>query len=129
MSFGEFEGLCCREEGWNIPDPGFRNFFNAPEVYQPPKGGESFEEVRARLNNFLEELYQKEELQDKNVLLSTHGAALCGILSLMKGLPISGYWQQGVHKNCAVSIAEVKDGKIEILQENVTYYKESVQDW
>ena len=79
--------------------------------------------------NFLEELYQKEELQDKNVLLSTHGAALCGILSLMKGLPISGYWQQGVHKNCAVSIAEVKDGKIEILQENVTYYKESVQDW
>ena len=42
--------------------------FNAPEVYQPPKGGESFEEVRARLNNFLEELYQKEELQDKNVL-------------------------------------------------------------
>ena len=129
MSFGEFEGLCCREEGWNIPDPGFRNFFNAPEVYQPPKGGESFEEVRARLNNFLEELYQKEELQDKNVLLSTHGAALCGILSLMKGLPISGYWQQGVHKNCAVSIAEVKDGKIEILQENVTYYQESVQDW
>ena len=99
MSFGEFEGLCCREEGWNIPDPGFRNFFNAPE------------------------------LQDKNVLLSTHGAALCGILSLMKGLPISGYWQQGVHKNCAVSIAEVKDGKIQILQENVTYYKESVQDW
>ena len=129
MSFGEFEGLCCREEGWNIPDPGFRNFFNAPEVYQPPKGGESFEEVRARLNNFLEELYQKEDLQDKNVLLSTHGVALCGILSLMKGLPISGYWQQGVHKNCAVSIAEVKDGKIEILQENVTYYQESVQDW
>ena len=129
MSFGEFEGLCCREEGWNIPDLGFRNFFNAPEVYQPPKGGESFEEVRARLNNFLEELYQKEDLQDKNVLLSTHGAALCGILSLMKGLPISGYWQQGVHKNCAVSIAEVKDGKIEILQENVTYYQESVQDW
>ncbi|MFR3414432.1 MAG: histidine phosphatase family protein [Coprococcus sp.] len=77
----------------------FATFFNAPEVYQPPKGGESFEEVRARLNNFLEELYQKEELQDKNVLLSTHGAALCGILSLMKGLPISGYWQQGVHKN------------------------------
>ena len=75
MSFGEFEGLCCREEGWNIPDPGFRNFFNAPEVYQPPKGGESFEEVRARLNNFLEELYQKEDLQDKNVLLSTHGVA------------------------------------------------------
>lgn len=26
MGFGEFEGLCCREEGWNIPDPDFRFF-------------------------------------------------------------------------------------------------------
>ena len=129
MSFGEYEGLCCREEGWNIPDPSFHDFFGAPERYQPPKGGESFVEVRARLKDFHDELYQKKELQDKTVLLSTHGAALCGILSLMKNLPIEGYWQNGVHKNCAVSIAEVKDGKIEVIQENVTYYTEDVANW
>lgn len=128
MGFGEYEGKCCSKKGWELPD-NFHCFFTDPVNYIAPKGGEGFADVKKRTGDFLEELYQKEELQDKNVLLSTHGAALCGILSLMKGLPISGYWQQGVHKNCAVSIAEVKDGKIEILQENVTYYQEAVQDW
>lgn len=129
MGFGEFEGLCCREEGWNIPDPGFRDFFNAPEKYRPPKGGESFQQVSDRLESFLKELYATEELQDKTVLLSTHGAALCGILRLIKKNPMERYWDGGVHKNCAVTIVEVKDGKATILQEAVTYYNEAVEDW
>ncbi len=129
MGFGEFEGLCCREEGWNIPDPGFRDFFNAPEKYRPPKGGESFQQVSDRLESFLKELYATEELQNKTVLLSTHGAALCGILRLIKKNPMERYWDGGVHKNCAVTIVEVKDGKATILQEAVTYYNEAVEDW
>ena len=129
MGFGEFEGLCCREEGWNIPDPGFRDFFNAPEKYRPPKGGESFQQVSDRLESFLKELYATEELQNKTVLISTHGAALCGILRLIKKNPMERYWDGGVHKNCAVTIVEVKDGKATILQEAVTYYNEAVEDW
>ena len=129
MGFGEFEGLCCREEGWNIPDPGFRDFFNAPEKYRPPKGGESFQQVSDRLESFLKELYATEELQNKTVLLSTHGAALCGILRLIKKNPMERYWDGGVHKNCAVTIVEVKDGKATILQEAGTYYNEAVEDW
>ena len=129
MGFGEFEGLCCREEGWNIPDPGFRDFFNAPEKYRPPKRGESFQQVSDRLESFLKELYATEELQNKTVLLSTHGAALCGILRLIKKNPMERYWDGGVHKNCAVTIVEVKDGKATILQEAVTYYNEAVEDW
>ena len=39
MSFGEFEGLCCREEGWNIPDPGFRNFLMHRKCNSRQKGG------------------------------------------------------------------------------------------
>ena len=39
------------------------------------------------------------------------------------------YWDGGVHKNCAVTIVEVKDGKTTILQEAVTYYNEAVEDW
>lgn len=129
MGFGEFEGLCCREEGWNIPDPDFRFFFNAPEKYNPPKGGESFGQVSERLNEFMKELYSNPELYDKTVLVSTHGAALCGILRLMKGKSMEEYWGGGVHKNCAVSMAEYKDEKINVLYENVTYYKEQVEDW
>lgn len=129
MGFGEFEGMCCSEDGWNIPDPGFHNFFDAPENYQPPKGGESFLDVSKRLETFLQELIHKPDMEDKTVLISTHGAALCGLLRLIKGNPIEKYWDGGVHKNCAVTIAEEKDGRIRILEEAVTYYKESVSDW
>lgn len=129
MSFGEFEGLCCREEGWNIPDLGFRNFFNAPEVYQPPKGGESFEEVRARLNNFLEELYQKEEYKDSNILITTHGAALAGLLNNIKKRPLAEYWGVGVHKNCAVTEVLVEEGVPRIIFENKVYYDDVTEPW
>ena len=130
MGFGPYEGLCCRrDEGWNIPDSDFRYFFDAPEKYQPPEGGESFQQISARLNEFLKELLSNESLQDKTVLLSTHGAALCGILRLIKKNPLEEYWAGGVHKNCAVTSAETEGEQIRILEEAVTYYKEEVSDW
>ncbi|MDY5846912.1 MAG: histidine phosphatase family protein [Bariatricus sp.] len=129
MGFGEYEGLCCKGEGFNIPDPMFRNFFQAPEKYQPPKSGESFEQLSKRLEDFLQELFDKKELQDKTILVSTHGAALCGMLRLIKKAPIEQFWGGGVHKNCAVTIVEVKDRIPKILEEAVTYYRENVADW
>lgn len=129
MGFGEYEGLCCNEDGWNIPDPDFRNFFDAPEKYQPPRGGETFRQVSDRLESFLKELLGNQKLRDKTVLLSTHGAALCGILRLIKQNPLERYWDGGVHKNCAVTIAEAAGNEIRILKEAVTYYKDNVSDW
>lgn len=129
MGFGEYEGLICKGDGFNIPDPEFRNFFLAPKKYHPPKGGESFEQLSERLDEFLQELYQNRKLQNKTILLSTHGAALCGILRLMKNAPMEEYWGRGVHKNCAVSVAEEQEGKVAILEEGVVYYREQVADW
>lgn len=130
VSFGEYEGLCCGKENWNIPDPNFEEFFHNPENYPGAKGGESFAELTDRLKSFLNELYADPSLQDKTILISTHGAALCGILWLMRGdQPLSKFWGNGVHKNCAVSIAEVQNGKVTILNENVTYYTDEVADW
>ena len=129
MGFGDYEGLKCKGEDIEIPDEEFLSFFNAPEEYDPPEKGESFEEVSARLKDFLTELFTNEELQDKTVLVSTHGAALCGILRVIKGLPISEYWGKGVHKNCGVTILEYKDKKVTIKDENITFYKDHVPDW
>lgn len=124
ISFGAYEGLCYSEQGWNIPDKNFMNFFQAPEKYQAPEDGETFEEVSNRVADFLQELFANEELKEKTVLLSTHGAALCGILRVMKGAELKDYWGKGLHKNCAVTIVEVHDGQVEILEEKIVYYKE-----
>lgn len=122
ISFGEFEGLCCSSKGWNIPDPAFESFFTDPPKYQPPKDGESFQDLNDRLDQFLTELMQNEDLQDKTILISTHGAALCGMLRILENLPLENYWGEGVHKNCAVTIVEIDHGNATVVQKNKIYY-------
>lgn len=129
MGFGSYEGMICKGENFNIPDPDFHYFYDAPEKYQPSGDGESFQDVLDRLKEFLDEILSKKELEDKTILISTHGASLCGILQLMKGKSIEEFWGKGVHKNCAVSCVEVEDGKINIIWENRTYYKAEVENW
>ncbi len=122
ISFGAYEGLSFGEETYNIPDSEFMNFFRAPDKYSVPFGGESFEEVIKRTGEFLEELRQKENYQDKTILLSTHGCALKALLANIKGISIAEFWGEGVHKNCAVSIAEYKDGEYRLIEEGKVYY-------
>lgn len=129
MGFGIFEGLHCKGEKFDIPDPDFHYFYDAPEKYRAPEGGEDFKQITKRLQDFLEELLSNGDLKDKTVMISTHGAALCGILRLMKNEPMEKYWGNGVHKNCAVSYVEVTDKNIEVKWENLTFYKAEVENW
>lgn len=128
MAFGEYEGRCCSRVGWNLPEE-FRRFFDAPDRYKAPDGGENFAEVKGRTGKFLEELYKKEEYQKSNILITTHGAALAGLLNNIKGKSLAEYWGEGVHKNCAVTEVEVTGGKPVIISENVVYYDDEVEPW
>lgn len=128
MAFGEWEGKCCSREGWELPRR-FQAFFDDPVHYEPAEGGESFYEVRERTGEFLEWLKGQNQYADKNVLITTHGAALAGMLNYIKEKPLSEYWGQGVHKNCAVTEAEVIDGRFRILSENKVYYDDVVKPW
>ena len=122
IGFGEYEGLCCAKEGYNIPDPAFMNFFDRPEAYKPPKGAESIEELKARTADFLHEITYNKDMENETILISTHGAALRGLLSNISHVEISDFWRGGVHKNCAVTIVDVKDGRISIVEEGKTFY-------
>ena len=124
ISFGEYEGLCSsRKEGYNIPDGGaFRNFFFDTENYQVPPKGESFEETIMRTGEFLTELINNPQYQDKTVLVSTHGCALKAILANVNNTPIKDFWGEGVHKNCAVTRLVSKDGQVTMIEEGKIYY-------
>ncbi len=128
MAFGDYEGKCCSREGWELPE-GFHKFFDDPAGYEPPRGGESFADVKKRTGAFLADLYQKPEYQGLNILITTHGAALAGLLNNIKEEPLSRYWGDGVHRNCAVTEVEVRDGVPEILSENVIYYENVKDPW
>jgi probable phosphoglycerate mutase len=122
ISFGAYEGLCFGKEGYNIPDPKFMNFFEKPEEYVTPPGGESFEEVIKRTGEFLERLRVTPKYQDKTILLSTHGCALKALLANITKVELKDFWGEGVHKNCAVSVVELKDGQYHLLEEGKVYY-------
>ena len=122
ISFGEYEGLCYGKENYSIPDKDFMNFFNKPQDYKTPPGGESLEEVITRTGEFLQEILQKEAYKDKNILLSTHGCALKACLANINGSLLADFWGEGVHKNCAVSLIEVKEGKVVVTEDGKLYY-------
>ncbi len=119
MGFGPYEGKDMR----NI-DEKVRIFFEDPESYEVPEGAESFQEILAREKSFLDELSANPKYQNSNILIATHGAALRGLMAVIEEKPISRYWEGGVHKNCGMSIVDIKDGRKEIVEEAIILYDE-----
>ena len=128
MNFGVLEGKCCSKEGWDVPDS-FQMFFDDPVHYQAPEGGEDFQAVRERTGDFLNWLFAQELYRDSTVLVTTHGAAMAGLLNNLKKKPLAEYWGVGVHKNCGVTEVDVTDGRIDIISENKVYYTDVVKPW
>ena len=128
MNFGVLEGKCCSKDGWDVPDS-FQMFFDDPVHYQAPEGGEDFQAVRERTGDFLNWLFAQEQYRDSTVLVTTHGAAMAGLLNNLKKKPLAEYWGVGVHKNCGVTEVDVTDGRIQIISENKVYYTDVVKPW
>lgn len=122
ISFGIYEGYHCGKDNYDIPDPAFIYFFEKPECYHPPQGAESIEHLCKRTTEFLQELVHNKAMEKETVLISTHGAALRGLLSSINMGGIENFWKGGVHKNCAVTILDVNDGQISLLEEGKIYY-------
>lgn len=129
IGFGIYEGLCCSKEGWNMPDDNFKNFFQNCGEYKTPEGGEGFQDVMNRIGEFMKMLMEDNSLQDKTILIASHGALIRGVVNYITGNSISEYWKGGVHKNCAVTIVNYDGSQFKIEAENIVYYDDEVEDW
>ena len=122
ISFGEYEGLCSGRENYEIPDPNFSYFFTAPDRYQVPERGESFEMLHRRTAAFLLDITRRPQLEDKTVLVTTHGAAGRALLNALRTFEMKDFWNGGVSKNCSVAILESHQGEVTLIEENKVYY-------
>ena len=123
ISFGIYEGCCYAEENRQVPQQWIENFFHAPQDYVAAPGGERLDDVEKRTRNFMEDICSRKELQDKTILVSTHGCALRGLLNSIRESNREDYWHGGVSKNCAVSIVTCNRGEKPVLvEENHIYY-------
>ena len=95
------------------------SFFHHTEAYQPPKNAESLESICKRTREFYEELIQKEELQDKTILIASHGCAVRALLQNVYENPsIENFWRGCVPPNCSVNIIEVKNKISKLIEED-----------
>lgn len=122
IGFGEYEGLYFKKDKFNIPNENFGDFFDAPQRYIAPPGGESIEDVLRRTGGFWRELAEDPDYTDKTVLISTHGCALKGLLANIFHKEVREFWGKGVQKNCAVTIVRVAEGKTELLVDGKVFY-------
>lgn len=122
ISFGEYEGLVHRGEEFNIPNPDFHYFFDAPERYETPPGGESLSHLRERTTSFVRGIMNDPANEGMTFLMASHGAAIRSILSGLLHLPISRFWDGPVHRNCGVTKLHVEQGNFTIEFENRIYY-------
>ena len=130
MGFGKYEGMCISGPEKSPKSPEFNKFFDDTVNFVPVEGGETMKELMDRTGDFLQELYENEELEKKNVLISTHGVTMTALLNHIKNnLSVECFWCEEVPPNCGVTIVEVKDGVPSILEESLVYYNEPVRKW
>ncbi|MCI8814323.1 MAG: histidine phosphatase family protein [Lachnospiraceae bacterium] len=118
ISFGDLEGVQMLHVN---PAHPFYNFFADAYHYIPARNGESIYDICERTKEFYDELIDSSDLQDKTVLVATHGCALRALLQPVYE-DISDFWQGGVCPNCGVSIIETKGGKSTLLEKDKIYY-------
>lgn len=139
ISFGAYEGMSRTEAEAHPEPPGeparpedpawsrqkanyeINNFFYHPERYVPAQGGETLEELSGRTADFMRDICAREDLRDKTILVSTHGAAMRALLNSLRVWEKKDFWHTGLVPNCGVTIVECTDGKPVIAAENVVY--------
>lgn len=119
ISFGEYEGVPAEK----MPAD-FHYFFDKPELYKAPSGGETYEELCKRtldfLNNVIRPLSLKEP--DATVVLFGHGAMNKSILVNLQGLEIKDMWTGTFQHNCCVNIFEINGNESVLIQDAKIYY-------
>ncbi len=120
ISFGENEGKLYDK---NHPElfPDLAKFFREPDIYVPADGGETIDALKERTKNFIDFIADTYDNTDEVILVTTHGAAIRGIMSYIKNTSVRDFWKGGVQSNCGVTIMETQGHSLKIISENVTY--------
>ena len=119
MGFGVCEGevyVPPGEEGGML-----EGFWDKPEEYVAPEGGDSFEDVIARAASFIAHV-EETHSDDERILVVAHAAMNQALMSVLEKREIKDFWKFGKQLNCAVAIARRENGQWIINERNRIYY-------
>ena len=123
MCFGDYEGQVCGKGRY--PDENLRLFFEDAEKYVP-KGerAESFDQVQARLREFLEKEIRPLDGQVTRVLCVTHSLVLKSLVREFAGSSASADAKRTIQPNCCVHVVRFEDGKFSLRETGKLFYPE-----
>ena len=107
QNFGIFEGHTYGELAEQYPEE-LAAWNQDFDTYRIP-GGESFLDVRRRLDRFVAELWDEAGKSDAAVLIVAHKGTLGHLLAACLRLPPEGYWNFVFEQGCC-SIVDLEDG-------------------
>ena len=102
----------------------FATFFEAPELYETPEGGESFEMITERAGEFMKEIVEKHK-NDERVMIVAHGAVNKAMMRFIRKNEIKDFWKGALQKNCGVTIVNCENGTYDVLEDNHMFYDEA----
>lgn len=116
INFGVNEGKSSIELQKDKRNP-FCKFFDDPENYEAPEGGESLKDVCARTKEFMEQVIEPQRNKLNRVLIAGHGAMNKGIMCHVLNHGVDAYWSGGLQKNCGVLIVRLDEHGYEQIGE------------
>ena len=119
MGFGVLEGekyVPPGEEGGLL-----EGFWDAPDTYVAPEGGDSFADVIERAAAFVKHV-EAVHSDDERILVVAHAAMNQALMSVLEKREIKDFWKYGKQLNCAVAIAKRQEGQWNITERNRIYY-------
>ncbi|MGN8887103.1 histidine phosphatase family protein [Blautia sp. HCP28S3_G10] len=120
INFGVLEGMVCRDKDGNYLNEDMKTFFTDPLHFKRPEDGENISDVIQRTREFWEEKINDPALQDKTVLVASHGCAVRALLQNIYQDP-ENFWHGCIPPNCSVNLIEVTDGRARFLEEDKVY--------
>ncbi len=120
INFGDLEGVVCFTDDHEYLNDQMKDFFEEPWKFERPAHGEDIADILKRTKAFWEEITHDPTLQDKTILIASHGCAVRALLQNVYKDP-ENFWHGCVPPNCGVNVVEVTDGKAVLLEEDKVY--------
>lgn len=126
-SFGPWEGLVCKAEGYSVPLVDFSTYWNDPDSPLIPEGVERLSQVAVRTEAAIRDILSKKSLKDKTVLMIVHGCVMRSVMYLMSGRTA---FRGKVPLNCEVIAAVPSpDGGLTELSREIYYDRSMAHDY
>ena len=122
-AFGEWEGLTFEQVEREHPSM-FSRLFDEDVDFAPP-GGESDNQLYARMKMAADELLTRHADSEGNILVAGHGGSLRGLIAAMMGMPAEYMWRLRL-SNCGITVINTFDGGAALELLNDTSHLEDV---